>query len=52
MSTHSNPITNVTPKNRVRRFKLASSVVRTEMIEDMPSFLEMSMYKIKKYFKK
>ena len=53
MSLHSNPITNVVSKsklpNKVRIKSLLSS--KKSIVEDTRSFIEMSMYKIKKYFK-
>ena len=53
MSIHSNPITNVTSKKTIKIKHTTGIVVRArkESIEDTKSFLEMSMYSIKKYFK-
>lgn len=52
MCTHANPITNVTTKTKVPKIKLAPIVrPRKKLLEDGRSFMEMSMYRIKKYFK-
>jgi hypothetical protein len=50
MSLHNNPITNVTSKTKVSKLKVNISRPRKLIVEDRRSFLEMSMYRIKKYF--
>jgi len=55
MSTHCNPITNVTTKTKISRkikrgIKATVTNVAPPFINDGRSFLEMSLYRIKKYF--
>lgn len=52
MSTHTNPMTNVTSKSRVS-IRVRPIVIRPrkKLLEDSFSFMEMSMRKLKKYFK-
>ena len=61
MSTHNNCLTNVTSKNKIsQKIKESFEVpnlhvkarvvpVKTEVVEDR-SFLEMTLYKLKKYY--
>ncbi len=55
MCTHANPITNVTTKEKIsEKLKrvVNKPVVRAKKveIEDDRSFMEMSIYRLKKYF--
>lgn len=53
MCTHANPITNVTTKTKIStKLKVAPKVfAKKSLMEDSRSFMEMSMYRIKKYLK-
>jgi hypothetical protein len=55
MSTHCNPLTNVTAKAAISRkvkkaMKTTVERVSPPYINDDRSFMEMSLYRIKKYF--
>lgn len=52
MCFHSNPITNVTTKTKIsQKIKAIKIRPRKKLVEDNRSFMEMSLYRIKKYFK-